>query len=182
MNFRPHLRYHVEKRQRMNQKEFESIAKSARQVALDVCHRFGLDDDLSEDVAQDTMLKLWTLHQELPADKPVEGLAAVVSRHLVISLLRQRRATVPIETQRLLVDKYVQPDARAEIADNEAWLERRMSTLPSTEYQVLHLRQVDGKTNEEIARILGVNKNSVATLLSRARKRLLNDIKRRMNQ
>lgn len=128
------------------------------------------------------MLKLWTIHQKLPVGKPVEGLAAVVSRHLVIDLLRQQQKTVPIDTQQLIADTHILPDARAEIADNEAWLEKRMQSLPSTEYQVLHLRQVEGKDNDEIARLLGVSPNSVATLLSRARKRLLNDMKRRMRQ
>lgn len=166
----------------MNQKEFEATVKSARQAALNVSHSYGMDEDQSEDIAQDTMLKLWTIHQKLPADKPVEGLAAVVSRHLVIDLLRQQRKTVPIDTQQLIADTRILPDARAEIADNEAWLEKRMQSLPSTEYQVLHLRQVEGKDNDEIARLLGVSPNSVATLLSRARKRLLNDMKRRMRQ
>ena len=106
----------------------------------------------------------------------------MVSRHLVIDLLRQQRKTVPIDTRLLIADTHILPDARAEIADNEAWLEKRMQSLPSTEYQVLLLRQVEGKDTDEIARLLGVSPNSVATLLSRARKRLLNDLKRRMRQ
>ena len=111
----------------MNQKEFEAIVMSARQTALNVCHSYGMDEDQSEDIAQDTMLKLWTIHQKLPVGKPVEGLAAVVSRHLVIDLLRQQQKTVPIDTQQLIADTHILPDARAEIADNEAWLENPLS-------------------------------------------------------
>jgi DNA-directed RNA polymerase specialized sigma24 family protein len=111
----------------MNQKEFEAIVMSARQTALNVCHSYGMDEDQSEDIAQDTMLKLWTIHQELPVGKPVEGLAAVVSRHLVIDLLRQQRKTVPIDTQQLIADTHILPDARAEIADNEDSRQRGMA-------------------------------------------------------
>ena len=60
-----------------------------------------------------------------------------------------------------------------EVADDERWLEQRMQALPSTEYQVLHLRQVERKTDQQIAAILGIGIASVPTLLSRARRKLM---------
>ena len=48
-----------------------------------------------------------------------------------------------------------------------------MQALPSTEYQVLHLRQVERKTDQQIAAILGIGNASVPTLLSRARRKLM---------
>ena len=47
---------------------------------------------------------------------------------------------------------------------------------------MLHLRQVERKTDQEIASILGISASSVPTLLSRARRKLLADIMRRRNQ
>jgi Sigma-70, region 4. len=41
------------------------------------------------------------------------------------------------------------------------------------------LRQVEGRSKEEIARLLGIEVRSVATLLARARQRLLNEIRKR---
>ena len=52
--------------------------------------------------------------------------------------------------------------------------------LPSTQYQVLHLRQVEKKSMEEIAGIIGITPASAATILSRARQRMLTEIRRRM--
>lgn len=69
-----------------------------------------------------------------------------------------------------------------ETTDNERWLEQRLKTLPSNEHAVLHLRQVERKTDQEIASILGISASSVPTLLSRARRKLLADIMRRRNQ
>lgn len=57
-----------------------------------------------------------------------------------------------------------------------------MAGLPGTEYTVLHLRQVEGLDNKAIALRLGIEERSVATLLSRARRRLLEEIKKRRNQ
>lgn len=74
------------------------------------------------------------------------------------------------------------PDIALETADNERWLEQRLKALPSNEHAVLHLRQVERKTDQEIASILGISASSVPTLLSRARRKLLADIMRRRNQ
>jgi RNA polymerase sigma factor (sigma-70 family) len=166
----------------MNATEFGHIVARARQVALQVSHRYGIDEDTSEDVAQDTTLRLWTLHEELDASKPIDAIATVVARHLTIDLLRKRHKEVPIDTQWSLEDKQARPDANAEDIDNMEWLEQRLAQLPSTEYQVLRLRQTEGMGNEEIAHLLGISVGSVATLLSRARKRLLNEMKRRMKR
>jgi RNA polymerase sigma factor (sigma-70 family) len=156
----------------MDPKEFEVIAKEARQTALDVCRSSGLDRQAAEDVAQDTMLRLWTLHADLPPDQPIGALVAVVARHLVIDRRRRRRVQVPIDSQWAMADTGAPPDEQVDSNDWSRWLEQRLSQLPSTEYQVIHLRQMEGKSNEEIAQILGVTPASAATLLSRARKKL----------
>ena len=51
--------------------------------------------------------------------------------------------------------------------------------MPTKEHAVLHLRQVEHKTTEEIAAIVGVSAVSVPTMLARARKKLFDEIKRR---
>ena len=45
--------------------------------------------------------------------------------------------------------------------------------------QVMHLRQTERRTNEQIAAILGISKDSVATVLSSARRKLFKQIKER---
>lgn len=61
--------------------------------------------------------------------------------------------------------------------ENDMWLQQKLLELPSTQYQVLHLRQVEKKSMEEIA---GITPASAATILSRARQRMLTEIRRRM--
>ncbi len=78
-----------------------------------------------------------------------------------------------------LADTAEMPDQRLETLDNEAWLERRLRELPDKEYQVLHLRQVERRTTQEIAAIAGIAESSVPTLLARARRKLLESYKQR---
>ena len=61
----------------------------------------------------------------------------------------------------------------------DEWLQQRLSQLPSTQHAVLYMRQVEHRSSVEISRLLGVSEASVRTLLSRARRKLLEEIKKR---
>ena len=69
-----------------------------------------------------------------------------------------------------------------ELEEEERWLVQRMKKLPPRELQVLRMRQMEMRSNEEIARLLGIGEASVGVMLSAARKKLFNDIKRRNRQ
>ena len=163
----------------MEQREFEHIAPELRGRSLAVARSMGLDADEAEDVAQDVLLKLWTLRSEIGEGSNVMALASVASRNLSIDR-RRRCRTVALPASPLPDDRHTLPDARLEEADNTEWLQRKLRSLPSTEYHVLHLRQVERRDDSEIAAILGIAPGSVPTLLSRARRRLLEAMKERM--
>lgn len=155
----------------MKDKEFEHIAPVLRQRSVDTARSLGLDADDAEDVAQDALLRLWSLRGELHVGR-VEALVVTMARNLSIDIHRRRR-TVPMDSRPIIDELHTQPDTLMEVADDERWLEQRMQALPSTEYQVLHLRQVERKTDQQIAAILGIGIVSVPTLLSRARRKLM---------
>lgn len=165
----------------MNKAEFEHIAKDLRLRALSVGRSYGLDADAAEDLAQDTMLKVWALRERLQPDPSVLSFASRVAVNLCISQWRKAR-TVPIGERRIIDDHHPAPDTALETSENDAWLQRQLQALPTKEHQVLRLRQVEQKTNAEIAAILGIEQSSVATLLSRARHRLLDEFRRRSNE
>lgn len=168
----------MSEKQNMEDKEFEHIVPELRRCTIAAAHACGLDADDTEDVAQDALLRLWALRAELRQGS-VQALAYTVAHNMAIDM-RRRRRTLPIDGRPLVDDRQTQPDTRLEVADNERWLERKMRALPSTEYHVLRLRQVERRTDSEIAAILGIGAGSVPTLLSRARRKLLASIKNRM--
>lgn len=164
----------------MDSKEFEKIAEKVRSRVISAARGYRLDSETEADIAQDTMLKLWTLRDELTSEKPALSLGVTIARHLCIDHLRRRR-TVGIEDVRLSDSPGARPDAELESLENERWLRERLGQLPSTEHTVLRLRQVEHKSAAEIAAIIGITPASVATLLARARHKLLNDIREREN-
>ena len=84
----------------MEQKEFEHIAKNLRMTALHAARRIVGETD-AEDIAGDTMLKLWGVHDDISGGKTeATRLAYVMAYHAAIDLCRQRdsRRTIRIDS------------------------------------------------------------------------------------
>ena len=162
----------------MVQQEFEKTAALLCHRLVSVAKGYGLDADSAEDVSQDTMLKLWTIREKIDNEKQATALGITIARHLAIDMLRKKRC-LELENVRIADSQYRQPDSQLESSENEIWLKLQFDKLPTKEYTVLHLRQVEHRSTEEIAAIIGVKQVSVPTMLARARKKLLEEIKKR---
>lgn len=163
----------VHTKKKMTEKEFTDMATSLRGLALKHARTY-VGADEAEDIAQDTMLRLWSLRDGMATEANANRLAVTITRHLAIDRLRKQR-TVSLETLQdmQLNGKDAEPDIAMEDEQNEQWLRNQMKNLPQNEYLVLRLRQVEQKSNDEIAAILGIKPASVPVLLSRARHKLL---------
>lgn len=154
----------------MSEKEFTDMAAELRVAAVRSAAAAGIGVEGAEDVAQDIMLRLWTLRDNISSARHARGLAVVAARNRALDMLRQSH-TVSLTTGVTVV--------AIEAEETDAWLQRRLQALPPMQHQVLRLRQIELKDNAEIAAILGIKPASVATLLSKARRQLLADIRKR---
>jgi RNA polymerase sigma-70 factor (ECF subfamily) len=161
----------------MDRSAFEQQARSWRQKALSVSLSCGAGKDEAEDIAQDVMLRLWQMHDELNRYESVEALAALMARHLLRN--HQRRRPPEALDEAMIVSLNTSPHDELEEKENDEWLTKRLQQLPTTQRTLLYLRQVERRSHEEIARLLGIEITSVSTLLARARRTMLEEIKRR---
>ncbi|MBQ9230521.1 MAG: sigma-70 family RNA polymerase sigma factor [Prevotella sp.] len=163
----------------MDKSAFEQKARTWHLLSLSVGHRCGAGNEEAEDIAQDVMLHLWQMRDELEKYHSVEALVALMTRHLVRNHQR-RRSMEPLkaETVTLLTES---PQELLETKENEEWLTKKLEQLPTTQRTLLYMRQVERRSHEEIAQLIGIEITSVSTLLARARRALLEDIKRRNN-
>ena len=156
---------------------FEQRARTWREKAYSVSRGCGAGRDEAEDIAQDVMLRLWQMHDELERYDSVEALAALMAKHLLRS--HQRRRKTETLDEAIVLSLATSPHDELEMKENDEWLSRKLQQLPTTQRTLLYLRQVERRSHEEIARLLGIETTSVSTLLARARRTLLDDIKRR---
>ncbi len=165
----------------MGEKEFESRAVELREKAIATCLTCGADAMQAEDVAQDVLLRLWQLRDTLDRYRSLEALVVVMARHNLASLHRNDNNNVPIMSvnPKQLKSQLITPDDSLISSQEVAWLNSAMQRLPSTQYAVLHMRQVECLSYDEIACRLGIENSTARSLLSRARFKLLDEIKKR---
>ncbi len=153
------------------------MARTWREKALNVSRHYGAGKDEAEDIAQDVMLRLWQMHDELEQYRSVEAIVSLMARHLLRN--HQRRKTSEALDEAMIVSLTTSPQEILEMKEDDKWLSAKLQQLPTTQRTLLYMRQVERKSHEEIATLLGIETTSVSTQLARARRTLLEEIKRR---
>ena len=161
----------------MDRIAFEHQARTWRQKALSVSISYGAGQDEAEDIAQDVMLRLWQMHDELEQYRSIEAVVALIARHMLRN--HQRRKPMEALDETMIISLNTSPLDELEMKEDDAWLTKRLQQLPTTQRTLLYMRQVERRSHEEIATLLGIEPTSVSTLLARARRTLLEEIKRR---
>lgn len=161
----------------MTAAEFEHIARTLRpqmqRVALDFFH----NEEDAEDAVQEVLLRMW--RRDWKADDDVNALALRAVRNQCVSMARKQRLR-----RHLTIDD----GARQSISSTEAdqlilaqerqqLIERAIGTLTRSEQRIIRMKQQDGLEAEEIAAITGISLSSVRSMLSQARRKLMNQLK-----
>ena len=162
----------------MTQEDFKYLANETRTKAVSAAEKFGYSEYDAEDIAQDVMLRLWSLHEQFTNAAHLKASATITARHLCIDRWRTSHQHQEIDNAIPIADEDTFHD-RLEYTELEQWLVEQIDHLPSTSATVLKMRQLERREVDEIAEILGIRPKSVSTLLSRARNELLNKLKRR---
>ena len=167
----------------MEESAFEHQARRWRQKAVMVSRSCGATTAEAEDVAQDVMLRLWQMRTELERYRSIEAVVAVMARRMTWSLRTIALRVSPSGERMEGVSKddrsVPTPQEVLEEKENDAWLEKRLAELPPTQRTLLYMRQVERRSHRELSQLLGIEECSVSTLLARARRTMLEEIKRR---
>ena len=78
----------------MTEKEFTSLVPELRQTALHVCRGCGTDGMTAEDVAQDTMLRLWAIRKDITSAQHAKGLTGCVAKRLLYRQTPQKAGSL----------------------------------------------------------------------------------------
>ena len=159
---------------------FEQQASRLRAIALEASANAGADADMAQDIAQETMIRLWQMRNDPRLCNP-DGYAATIARHLTLNHLRCKQP-LPMDERHTALQSSPSPLDIMIQREEEQWLQQRIRDLPPTQHAILHMRQVEHRTNSQIAALLGIKETSVSTLLGRARRQLLEEIRQYKNE
>ncbi|MCF2505052.1 sigma-70 family RNA polymerase sigma factor [Dyadobacter sp. CY107] len=128
----------------------------------------------AEDAIQDVLLRLWTNRQQLETYHSIEALAVQMTKNLCLDRLKSH------QKQKMQNDADVgsvqatelSPHRQLENSDSAALMHKLIGELPEQHKLVLHLRDVEEYSFEEIEQVTGLSNANIRTVLSRARQKL----------
>ena len=129
----------------------------------------------AEDVAQETMLRLWRVAPQWRAGEAQVSTwtCRVVSNLCTDRLrLRRRRPAMPLDDAPEVVDQSLGAEGALMQADRMAALQGALDRLPERQRQAVFLRHIVALTNPEIAVVMDIGVAAVESLTARAKKAL----------
>jgi RNA polymerase sigma-70 factor (ECF subfamily) len=127
----------------------------------------------AEDVAQEILIKLWNQRTELAEINNIEAWSIRLTKNLSIDKMRSKhRRTEEIKEGFDRVAGDVSPDRAAESSDAITRVRRLMDELPEKQKSVMHLRDIEGLSYQEVSDALEMPLNQVKVYLHRARTRI----------
>ena len=130
------------------------------------------DHALAEDVTQEALLKAWKALPSFRGDSSLRNWILRIAHNTAISMLRRRK---PEPREPWNLPETISGRDSSDLVMDELMLEQfqtALSALPPSTRAIVVLREVEGRSYEDIADIVQLPLSTVRTRLFRARKEL----------
>jgi RNA polymerase sigma-70 factor (ECF subfamily) len=132
--------------------------------------KFVRDRHEAEDVVQEVMAKAWLHRNRLGELVNFEAWCMKVARNQSLDRLKSVHYKTSIGTLNPDTESHNKtPYQHAELADRMRTVRNLIDSLPEKQREVIHLRDVEGFSYQEVADIVGMDVNLVKVTLFRAR-------------
>jgi RNA polymerase sigma-70 factor (ECF subfamily) len=135
--------------------------------------RMLMNQEDARDMVQDVFLKLWVMRDKLETYRSLEALAMTMTKNACVDQLRKRKTF--FQHSDSIADRNDGSDDVEQILTSKEVYNSildMLNNLPEQQKAIIHLKDVEGYTTEEVMEILGINANTMRVNLSRARSKL----------
>ena len=163
----------------MKHAEFASLAPILRLKAKHIAGDFFTSTEDAEDVAQETMIRLWKAWQTLSSPSDAERLAVRIAKHECIDVWRsrQRRPQTTLTISQEVSHPAFGEDQSLEERELAEALRQAAGTLNKSEGRLWRMFAEAQMETSEIASATGINVRTVSSMLSHARHHIYNVLK-----
>ncbi|HZY78933.1 MAG TPA: sigma-70 family RNA polymerase sigma factor [Cyclobacteriaceae bacterium] len=155
----------------MNFEMFESRVLPVKNKLFRFAFRLLGSSEEAKDVVQEVFIRVWNGRDQMADIDNMEAWCMRITRNLSLDKLRarQRKATDSIEDNFDIQQDTHTPYEAAENNENMQRISQLIASLPEKQRQVMHLRDIEGYSYNEICEILELDMNQVKVNLFRAR-------------
>lgn len=149
---------------------FEQLTYSIKDKLFRFSLRITGNQMEAEDVVQEVFIKVWDKRQEMSAVQNPEAYCMTLTKNLSLDKIRSKhRQTIEIGEAVYITDSKSTPYQSIEKADMMGRIKQMMVELPEKQKMVMHLRDIEGMSYDEIAVQLEMPLAQVKVYLHRAR-------------
>ena len=128
------------------------------------CSILGRSDE-AQDMMQDVAERILRRQESLEDVRNIDSFLAKAVRNACIDRIRRRKETTP-----KIPD--IPDEKNPDRWNDRQMVHRALSKLPERQRLAVHLKEIEGYSNKELADILETDETNVRTILSRGRKAL----------
>ena len=138
-------------------------------------YRFALsylkNEEEAKDIVQEVLLKVWNKKASLSFYRNIEAWCMTLTKNLSLDRIKSRQFQLSASTENLPdIAGTDSPYKETELNSTISLVKVFIDNLPEKQRDIIHLRDVEGYTYQEIAGILNLDVNQVKVNLFRARK------------
>ncbi|MBC5613617.1 sigma-70 family RNA polymerase sigma factor [Bacteroides hominis] len=135
--------------------------------------RITFDRAEAEDVVQDTMIRVWNKREEWTQFGSIEAYCLTVAKNLAIDRSQKKEAQ-NVELTPEMEEKSEASGPYDQLINKERMsiIHRLINELPEKQRLIMQLRDIEGESYKEIAKILNLTEEQVKVNLFRARQKV----------
>ena len=135
--------------------------------------RITLDRAEAEDVVQDTMIRVWNKRDEWQQFESVEAYCLIVAKNLAIDR-SQKKDAQNVELTPEMAEEVDTSGPYDRLVNNERMkiIHRLIDELPEKQRLIMQLRDIEGESYKDIAKVLQLTEEQVKVNLFRARQKV----------
>lgn len=174
------LRERIRELNEGNEEAFRAIYTQLHNKVYRFAYSLTKQTHQSEEVVQETFLKLWVHRREIDPGRSLDSLLFTIARRLVIDMIRNATSTAINRENWFRATQTLDHSTEESISASnlQDFVDNAVGNLPKQQQLIFRLSREEGMTHEEISRHLHISKNTVKNHLVAA----LRTLRRRLSE
>lgn len=163
----------------MKQQNFLALLSPVQDKMYRMALRLLVSKEAAEDAVQEVLLKLWVRKKKLGSYDNLEAFAMTVTKNYCLDQLKLKQNNNLRIVHSNYEDHNPSLERQVEVRDELSRVEELVEDLPEQQKIILQLRDIEHYEYDEISKVTGMKQTAIRVALSRARKKIREELVKR---